>query len=64
MDRRTARREVCAKLAAMEVDRDRLDEIASNADSAGDPILATELRRYTEKMTAILDLMYEWVGKI
>ncbi|KKL04686.1 hypothetical protein LCGC14_2613570, partial [marine sediment metagenome] len=62
MDRREVRRGIMANLAVIEVERDKLEEIAAQADVSGDPILCGELRRYVEKLTVLVDQMYEWAG--
>ena len=64
MDRRQARREIMQRIGSIEEIRDKLDTIGVEADAAGDPILATELRRYNESLTTMLDKMYEWAGHI
>ena len=64
MDRRQARREIMRQIGLIEEIRDKQDNIGVEADAAGDPILAGELRRYNERLTTILDQMYEWAGKI
>ena len=64
MDRRDTRRETMAELAALDGVRERLELLATEADGEGEVVLASELRRYLEKMTTLIDQMYVWAGQI
>lgn len=64
MDRREARRDVMDALAAIDVQRARLDALGAVVDAGGDPILSGEIRRYVEKLTTWIDQMYVWAGNI
>ncbi len=64
MDRQQARRQIMREMGEIELHRNALDATAQEADQAGDPIIAGELRRYVEKMTDLLDGMYKWAGNI
>ncbi len=52
------------ELATLEGARVRLTLIATNADVTGEVVLASELRRYLDKMTTLVDQMYVWAGNI
>ena len=64
MERRQQRREVLFHLAVMEEQRDKLLQLAADADTGGDPILAGELRKYTDRLTVTLDDLYVWAGNL
>ncbi len=64
MDRRQARREILRQVGFMEETRDKLEDIERQADGAGETIVASELRRYLEKLSTLLDQMYVWAGSL
>lgn len=52
------------QLGVLEASRDTLEVYGIEAETAGDPILAGELRRYVDALTDTLDKMYVWAGNL